>query len=125
MSEERFKVQWEDEHDGCSLIDTMTGEEVWFDGRMEPEDALLSRDLGEFVEWMNLLAREAAELRAELAAGVKLMDEATEWACDAHHVATVCRACGAIWSAHRPDCALVAAEEWADKHREVMPGGGA
>ena len=69
------------------------------------------------------LRAEIAQLRAELAAGAKLMAEATEWACDDHPVATVCRACGAIWSRHEPDCALVAAEEWAARNHQTETGG--
>lgn len=58
-SDSRYFLQWGD--DCCELVDRTDGVVV-FNDRMEPEDAILSRDLFPLVEMLNSLA--AAETRA-------------------------------------------------------------
>lgn len=55
---DRFKIEERnDKYDyGNVLIDTKTGEVVFDDRRMEPEDATLCRDLSVFVDLLNEVA---------------------------------------------------------------------
>lgn len=64
MSQPRFQVrgaidgeQW--------LFDTKTNEEIFHDGSMESEDTYLFRDLGDWVDRLNVLAAESDALRED------------------------------------------------------------